>query len=152
MDLEASSYPFTQLEFRTRELTNIAGIMISSALGTANTPRAHITNIAALDCLRDIGLWDEWKTFGHGGTYMKHFRWCETLAGEEYARSFACGAGPRSGDWHDVSPCHNLDLPQSLLEPLLVKYATLNGFKMRYDTQSTDFQENADLYEIPPRH
>ena len=30
--------------------------MISAAPGCAETPRAHITNMAALECLRDIGL------------------------------------------------------------------------------------------------
>lgn len=32
------------------------GIVVSAAHGTAREPRAHITNAAALECLRDIGL------------------------------------------------------------------------------------------------
>lgn len=38
------------------------GIVVSAAAGTAKEPRAHITNAAALECLRDIGLEEEAKT------------------------------------------------------------------------------------------
>lgn len=37
------------------------GIVVSAAAGTAKEPRAHITNAAALECLRDIGLEEEAK-------------------------------------------------------------------------------------------
>lgn len=40
----------------------LSGIVISAAPGTAKEPRAHITNAAALECLRDIGLEEEAKT------------------------------------------------------------------------------------------
>src|ERR1700677_3986302 len=34
----------------------LKGIMLSNAPTTSDTPRAHITNPAALECMRDIGL------------------------------------------------------------------------------------------------
>lgn len=37
-----------------------------------------------------------------------------------------------------------MDLPQTLLEPLLVKYATLNGFKVRFDTRFLSFTEDGE--------
>lgn len=39
----------------------LKGIVVSAAAGTAKEPRAHITNAAALECLRDIGLEEEAK-------------------------------------------------------------------------------------------
>lgn len=38
-----------------------------------------------------------------------------------------------------VSPCGYLDLPQNLLEPVLLKWATGNGFKVRFDTKLVTF-------------
>ena len=34
----------------------LKGMILASTPRTADTPRAHITNMAALECLRDIGL------------------------------------------------------------------------------------------------
>ena len=35
-----------------------------------------------------------------------------------------------------------LDLPQTLMEPLLMRYATLNGFKSRWDTEFVTFEQD----------
>ncbi|KAK2767558.1 hypothetical protein FQN54_003716 [Arachnomyces sp. PD_36] len=120
------------------------GIMISSAPGTANTPRAHITNMAALECLRDIGLDKELeKLASKGEEHMVHTRWCHSMAGEEYARIYSWGNDPRrKGDYEMASPCSPMDLPQTLLEPVLVRHATANGFKTRFDTTLLSFVED----------
>jgi 2-polyprenyl-6-methoxyphenol hydroxylase-like FAD-dependent oxidoreductase len=49
------------------------GLMISAAPGTADTPRAHITNLSALDAMRDLGLADECYRLGHQGQFASHF-------------------------------------------------------------------------------
>jgi 2-polyprenyl-6-methoxyphenol hydroxylase-like FAD-dependent oxidoreductase len=127
----------------------LKGIVISAAPGTADTPRAHITNTAALECLRDIGLEDDCLKLGNRDTVTTHYRWCESMAGEEYARIYAWGNDPaRKGDYDRASPCKIMDLPQTLLEPLLVKYATLNGFKVRFDTRLLFFTEDAASSKI----
>ncbi|KAF5006061.1 hypothetical protein FDECE_7543 [Fusarium decemcellulare] len=121
----------------------LKGIMISSAPGTANTPRAHITNMAALECLRDIGLDKELNAIASNGNHMVHTRWCHSMAGEEYARIHSWGNAPsRKGDYELASPCNPVDLPQTLLEPVLVRHATLNGFKARFDTTLLSFKEH----------
>ena len=43
------------------------------------------------------------------------------------------------GDYELASPSEPLDLPQTLLEPLLMRYATLNGFKCRWNTSFVSF-------------
>ena len=62
------------------------GVMIAAAPGTADTPRAHITNMAALECLRDIGLEEECLAQATKSENMEHTRWCYSMAGEEFAR------------------------------------------------------------------
>ncbi|KAK2733989.1 hypothetical protein FQN55_003049 [Onygenales sp. PD_40] len=124
----------------------LKGIMISSAPGTANTPRAHITNMAALECLRDIGLDQEVTRIAvKNDECMVHNRWCHSMAGEEYARVYSWGNDPRrKGDYEMASPCNPADLPQTLMEPILVRYAITNGFKMRFDTKLLSFTEDAE--------
>ncbi|KAH8804414.1 FAD binding domain-containing protein [Xylogone sp. PMI_703] len=121
----------------------LKGIIISSAPGTANTPRAHITNMAALECLRDVGLDKELeKLSSKGEQHMIHTRWCHSMAGEEFARIYSWGNDPkRKGDYESASPCTPVDLPQTLLEPVLVRYAALNGFKVRFNTTLLSFVE-----------
>lgn len=121
--------------------------MISAAPGTANTPRAHITNMAALECLRDIGLDQEInKVACSGDQHMVHTRWCHSMAGEEYARIHSWGNDPkRKGDYEMASPCSPVDLPQTLLEPILVRHAICKGFTTRFDTTFFSFTEDTGV-------
>ncbi|KAJ5554555.1 hypothetical protein N7513_004514 [Penicillium frequentans] len=102
----------------------LKGLMVSAAPGTANTPPGAY--------------------YQHGGAGM---------AGEEYARIHSWGHDPkRMGDYESASPCKPLDLPQTLLEPILVRHATANGFKARFDTTLLDFTQDADgLYTVDLR-
>ncbi|EFX05480.1 benzoate monooxygenase [Grosmannia clavigera kw1407] len=127
----------------------LKGIVISAAPGTANTPRAHITNMAAQECLRDIGLDQETTKAASKGACMEHSRWCHSMAGEEYARIYSWGNDPqRKGDYETASPCEPVDLPQTLLEPILVRRATSSGFCVRFDTvlASFEYDEAAQRY------
>lgn len=78
----------------------------------------------------------------HGDTMM-HTRWAHSMAGEEYARIYSWGNNPhRKGEYEGASPCRHVDLPQTLLEPILLRYATVNGFKCRMDTKFLSFEED----------
>lgn len=72
----------------------LKGIMLASTPSTADTPRAHITNMAALECLRDIGLEEECQKVAVKGHSMLHTRWCRSMAGEEFARIYSWGNDP----------------------------------------------------------
>ncbi|KAK9856564.1 hypothetical protein MYU51_000279 [Penicillium brevicompactum] len=123
----------------------IRGTMISSCPTNADTPRAHITNMAAMECLRDFGIDAECNRLATNGINMMHTRWAYSMAGEEYARIHSWGHDPkRKGDYEAASPCDPVDLPQTLLEPILVRNATLNGFKCRFDTTFVGFTEDQD--------
>ncbi|CAO2650475.1 Nn.00g017670.m01.CDS01 [Neocucurbitaria sp. VM-36] len=121
---------------------NLSGILISSASGPARTPRAHVTNSAALECIRDldVSMYDECVRLGNMGDAIAHYRWCESMAGEEYARNYAWGTR-RKTEYESMSPCKYMDLPQSLLEPVLLKYATGMGWVARFNTTLMTFTE-----------
>jgi hypothetical protein len=68
--------------------------MLASTPTTADTPRAHITNMAALECLRDIGLEEEFHKLAVKGECMLHTRWCRSMTGEEFGRIYSWGNDP----------------------------------------------------------
>lgn len=72
----------------------VKGMILASTPGTADTPRAHITNMAALECLRDIGLETDCLKAAANRDCMQHTRWCRSMAGEEYARIYSWGNDP----------------------------------------------------------
>ena len=64
------------------------------------------------------------------------------MAGDEYARIPSWGLhGSRKSDFETASPCCYVDLPQSLLEPVLVKWATAHGWMVRWNTELVEFEE-----------
>ncbi|OBT81399.1 hypothetical protein VE02_09808 [Pseudogymnoascus sp. 03VT05] len=112
----------------------IKGIMIGANATTADTPRAHITNAAALECLRDIGLEEACiEAAADGAKCMAHTRWCRSMAGEEYARTYSWGNNPNR---------------HTHLEPILVRKAALSGFKTRFDTTFISFSRSTPISPI----
>ena len=69
-------------------------MMISCAKFAAKTPRAHITNVAALECLRDIDLEKKCADVATPQSAMLHTRWVESFLGEEYCRLWSWGNDP----------------------------------------------------------
>ncbi|KIW67551.1 hypothetical protein PV04_06795 [Phialophora macrospora] len=119
-------------------------MLISDAPGTTATPRAHLLNMAALECMRDLGLEDECLRLGNRGDCLDSIRWCYSMSGVEYGRIHAWGAGPaKSGEVADVSPCASLDLPQSALEPILIRYATTHGVTCLFNTSFQDVEHDS---------
>ncbi|EOD43277.1 putative -dichlorophenol 6-monooxygenase protein [Neofusicoccum parvum UCRNP2] len=98
--------------------------------------------MAALECLRDVGLDKPCMRLATQGDCMLHTRWCYSMAGREYARIYSWGNDPaRQGDYASASPCRPVDLPQTLLEPTLVAHAARHGFKCRFDTEFVRFDD-----------
>ncbi len=94
---------------------------------------------------------------------MQHMRWCDSLLGQEYARAHSWGSAPtttlvredvvvvvcrhvrfRIADLSpfspqpvllNSSPCQFVELPQTVMEPLFIKYATDHGITCRFSTK-----------------
>ncbi|KAI1320507.1 FAD binding domain-containing protein [Xylariaceae sp. FL0255] len=123
----------------------LKGLVVAKAVGTAHTPRAHVFSAFALETLRDLGVDKDAIAHGSKGGIFQSFRWCRSMVGEEYGKVLAWGAAPNSKrDLAMASPCEYLDLPQSYLEPILVKYASNHGFKFRFSVEFVDMEELPD--------
>lgn len=44
----------------------------------------------------------------------------------------------------NATPCKHVDLPQSYLEPVMLRYASTNGITCRYNTELIDFKRDAN--------
>ncbi|KAK5061390.1 hypothetical protein LTR84_007932 [Exophiala bonariae] len=127
----------------------IQGIVIGMTSTTAETPRAHITNMAALECLRDIGLEGECRELASPKESMMHTRWGYSMAGEEYARLYAWGNGAAlEAKYAEASPCEPVDLPQTRLEPLLIRKAATSGFITRFNTEFLRFEDDSTKGQV----
>ena len=102
----------------------------------ANSPRAHITNQRAVEVLRDLGLEEEARKYATPWDQMGDTLFTTSLAGEEIVRLQTWGTGDRrSGDYLQGSPCTMLDIPQPLMEPLLIKNAAERGAILSFNTE-----------------
>ncbi|KAH7351470.1 FAD binding domain-containing protein [Pyrenochaeta sp. MPI-SDFR-AT-0127] len=127
----------------------LKGMVVSNARSTADTPRAHLLNAAATDCLRDIGLDTECFSHGTHEDEISQVRWAYSMIGEEYSRVTAWGYDPqRTGDYRAASPSLPVDIPQTLLEPILLRYASQNNFDCRFAVEFIGYEEEASGHVV----
>ena len=111
----------------------------------ADTPRAHITNQRAMEVLRDLGLEQKAIAQGTPQNLMANNVFCESLAGEELGRLYSWGNHPtRRAEYELASPTAMCDLPQNLLEPILLEAAGQRGTAIRFNTEFVDLVQNPD--------
>jgi 2,4-dichlorophenol 6-monooxygenase len=111
----------------------------------ADTPRAHITNQRAMEVLRDLGLEEKAVAQGTPQHLMANNVFCESLAGEELGRLYSWGNHPeRKADYDLASPVRHCDLPQNLLEPILIEAAGQRGTSLRFNTEFVDLVQDSD--------
>ena len=121
----------------------VRSLMISRHGGTAETPRAHITNQRAMEALRDAGLEEQCMKQASPSAHIEHSFWLRSMAGEELARTWAWGNDPRrSGDYAMASPCLMSDLPQTRLEPILATEAARLGVDVRFGWELQSFEQD----------
>ena len=114
----------------------ISNIMITKYRWTANTPRAHITNQRTMEILRDAGIEDQVLAEAVPHELMGDTVYCESMAGEEIGRRPTWGTRPdRRADYELASPAMPCDIPQTLLEPIMLKNATMRGTQTQFSTE-----------------
>ncbi|HEY0507499.1 MAG TPA: FAD-dependent monooxygenase [Blastococcus sp.] len=110
--------------------------MVTKRGWLANSPRAHITNQRALEVLRDLGVEEKAAGVATPWDLMGEMVFAESLAGAEIARLRTWGYGQdRRSEYLRGSPCPLLDIPQTLLEPVLVNDAASRGADVRFHTE-----------------
>src|SRR4051795_92627 len=114
----------------------IPNIMITKYRWTANTPRAHITNQRAMEIFRDVGIESQVQADATPHELVGDTVFCTSIAGEEIGRILTWGTSPaREADYQQASPSLICDIPQTYLEPILVKNATARGTQSRFSTE-----------------
>ncbi len=103
---------------------------------TANTPRAHITNQRTMEVFRDLAIEEDVLAQAAPHELMGETVFCTSLTGDELGRVRAWGTHPaREADYIQASPTLNCDIPQTLLEPIIVGHAATRGSRIRFDTE-----------------
>ncbi|MFT4740123.1 MAG: 2,4-dichlorophenol 6-monooxygenase [Marivirga sp.] len=102
----------------------------------ANSPRAHITNQRAMEIFRDLGIENEIIEKAVPQELMGNNVFCTSLAGEELGRLYSWGNQPnRMADYTLASPTKICDIPQNLVEPIIVGAGARKGSKYKFDTE-----------------
>jgi len=123
----------------------VPNIMITKYRWTANTPRAHITNQRAMEMFRDLGVEAQVLAEATPHDQIGDTVFCTSIAGEEIGRIRTWGTHPaREADYQLASPCLICDIPQTYLEPILVKNATARGTQTRFSTEYLSLRQDAD--------
>jgi 2,4-dichlorophenol 6-monooxygenase len=130
----------------------IPNIMITKYRWTANTPRAHITNQRAMEIFRDMGIEEQVLADATPHELMGDTVFCTSIAGEEIGRILTWGTHPaREADYRLASPCLPVDIPQTYLEPILVKNATVRGTETRFATEYLSHEQDDEGVDVEVR-
>jgi len=130
----------------------VPNIMITKYRWTANTPRAHITNQRAMEVFRDLGIEPQVLADATPHEQIGDTVFCTSIAGEEIGRIRTWGTHPaREADYQLASPCLICDIPQTYLEPILVRNAASRGTQVRFSTEYVSLRQDADGVDVVVR-
>lgn len=120
-------------------------VVITKYRWTANSPRAHITNQRTMEVFRDLGILDQVEAQATPHALMGDTVFCTSLAGEELGRVRTWGTHPaREADYTLASPVQNCDIPQDLLEPIILGEAAARGSNVRFSTEYLSLEQDDD--------
>lgn len=127
----------------------IPNVMITKYRWTANTPRAHITNQRAMEVFRDLGIEDQVLADATPHHLVGDTVFCTSIAGEDIGRIRTWGTSPeREADYQLASPSLVVDIPQTYLEPILVRNASARGTQARFSTEYVSHTQDADGVDV----
>ncbi|MEU2617675.1 FAD-dependent monooxygenase [Streptomyces sp. NPDC007157] len=123
----------------------VGTIMITKYRWTANTPRAHITNQRSMEVFRDLGIEGQVLADATDHSLVGDTVFCTSITGEEIGRIHTWGTRPdREADYRLASPCLTVDIPQTYLEPILVRNAAQRGAQTRFSSEYLSHTQDAD--------
>jgi 2,4-dichlorophenol 6-monooxygenase len=123
----------------------VPNTMITKYRWTANTPRAHITNQRTMEIFRDLGIEQQVLADATPHHMIGDTVFCTSIAGEEIGRILTWGNHPaRHADHELASPSLNCDIPQTYLEPILVRNATTRGTQTQFSTEYLEHEQDDD--------
>ncbi|MCI9889531.1 FAD-dependent monooxygenase [Micrococcales bacterium 31B] len=125
----------------------VRALTVTKYGGTANSPRAHITNQRTVEVFRDLGIEEKIRAVATPNSLMGHNVWATSFAGDEIARLMTWGSGiERGADYALASPSEMCNIPQHVMEPVLLDAALERGAEIRFSTELIDItQDDADV-------
>ena len=144
----------------------IPSITVTKFGGTANAPRAHVTNMRAMEILRDLGIEDKTKARALPQELMGNQVFATSFSGKEFARMMTWGEGnDRKGEYKDSSPCAMCNIAQHTLEPIMLEAAKGFGADIRFNHEAIKIEQDelgvmatirqrksADTYQIRAKY
>jgi len=113
----------------------VPSITVTKYDGTADSPRAHITNQRTVEVLRDLGVEEAVMSKAMPQDKMATQVFATSFSGMELSRLSTWGGGvERRGDYEQGSPCAMCNIPQHVLEPIILDAAKANGAEIRFGT------------------
>lgn len=124
----------------------VDAITVTKYPGTADSPRAHITNQRSVEVFRDIGVEDDVMAKAMPQDLMGTQIFATSFAGMELARMMTWGAGiDRKADYVRASPSAMCNIPQHRLEPILLEAAQRHDAAIRFDSELVSLSQTADF-------
>ncbi len=127
----------------TRE--GVPSLTVTKFRGTADSPRAHITNQRAVEIFRDLGIEDRVMQRALPQELMGKQVFATAFAGREFSRMMTWGTGDdRRTDYQTASPCEMCNAPQHILEPILLDCARSIGADIRFNHELIEIEQTPD--------
>jgi 2,4-dichlorophenol 6-monooxygenase len=127
-------------------------LVVTKYRWTANTPRSHITNQRTVEVFRDLGIEADVLAKGTPHDQMGETVFCSSLAGEELGRVRTWETAPARASYYLLaSPSPNCDIPQTLLEPIVLGHAASRGSRIRFDTEYVALELDDDGVTVTVR-
>lgn len=120
-------------------------ITVTKYEGTANSPRAHITNQRSGEVFRDLGIEERVAALATPHHLMGNNVWATSFTGQEIARLMTWGAGvERNADYQASSPSQMCNAPQHVLEPVILEAAREAGADIRFATELVAISQDSE--------
>lgn len=117
-------------------LQGVEVIVVTKYGGTANSPRAHITNQRTMEVFRALGIEQAVRAVATPNELMGNNVWSTSFADPEIARLMSWGSGAaRRTDYLLASPCEMCNVPQHVLEPVILNAAIAAGAVVHFNTE-----------------
>ncbi|MFD4559871.1 FAD-dependent monooxygenase [Streptomyces sp. NPDC058469] len=127
-------------------------ITVTKYPGTAHSPRAHITNQRTMEVFRDLGMEDDVREVAIPQELMGNNVWATGFAGRELARLMAWGSGvTRKADYEAASPTAMCNVPQHILEPLILRAGQRRDADIRFSTELITITQTPDAVHATVR-
>lgn len=122
----------------------VTSITLSRHRGPAPQPRGSFTNQRTIEVLRDLGIEAAIDAVGTKLQSIGHNVMATSFAGPEIIRYQCYGVGDRLADYKQASPCENYNLPQHIIEPVLLQAAEDRGADVRFYHELETIEQNED--------